>query len=110
MIAILRLLSLAALILASFCDDARAWSDPGHKIICEIAFRLVQQDTRAAIRRLMESDTEFKTFSDSCVFPDHPFRGQPRIRASEHYVNMHRDSNGLTTIVRRPTDACSPRS
>lgn len=76
MTVILRGLSLAALALASLSDNARVWSDPGHKIICEIAFRLAHQDTRAAIRRLMESDTEFKTFSDSCVFPDHPFRGQ----------------------------------
>jgi hypothetical protein len=66
---ILRGLSLAALALASLCDNARAWSDPGHKIICEIAFRLAHQDTRAAVRRLMESDTEFKTFSDSASFP-----------------------------------------
>jgi hypothetical protein len=74
---IFRALLFTALALASLCDDARAWSDPGHKIICEIAFRLAQQDTRAAIRKLLETDTEFKTFADSCVFPDHPFRGQP---------------------------------
>jgi hypothetical protein len=75
---VLRGLLVAALALTSHCDGARAWSDPGHKVICEIAFRLAHQDTQAAIRRLLELDTEFKTFSDSCVFPDHP-----RIRASE---------------------------
>jgi hypothetical protein len=104
--AILRGLSLATLAVASFCDDARAWSDPGHTIICEIAFRLAHQDTRAAIRRLMESDTEFKIFSDSCVFPDHPFRGQPRIRAPEHYVNLPRDSKGLTSDNCPKADKC----
>ncbi|MDB5577794.1 MAG: hypothetical protein JWR80_2970 [Bradyrhizobium sp.] len=104
--AILRALSLAMLALASLCDNARAWSDPGHKIICEIAFRLVHQDTRAAVRRLMDSDTEFKTFSDSCVFPDHPFRGRPRIRAPEHYVNLPRDSKGLTSDSCPKADKC----
>jgi len=44
---------------------------PWNKVICEIAFRLVQPDTRAAINRLMQLDSEFKTFSDSCIYPDH---------------------------------------
>lgn len=103
---IFRALSLGTLALAAFCDEARAWSDPGHKIICEIAFRLAQQDTRAAIRKLMETDTEFKTFADSCVFPDHPFRGQPRIRAPEHYVNLPRDSKGLTSDICPKAEKC----
>jgi nuclease S1 len=81
-----------AVVLALFalCSEARAWGDEGHKIVCEIAFRLAEPDTRAAVRRLIRSDTEFDTFSDSCVFPDHP-----RIRASEHFINLPRDSKGL---------------
>jgi hypothetical protein len=54
----------------------------------------------------MESDTEFKTFSDSCVFPDHPFRGQPRIRSSEHFINLPRDSKGLTSDSCPKADKC----
>lgn len=54
----------------------------------------------------MEIDTEFKTFADSCVFPDHPFRGQPRIRAPEHYVNLPRDSKGLTSDNCPKADKC----
>lgn len=95
--AILRYFPLAVLSLISFCGDAHAWSDPGHKIICEIAFRLAQPGTQAAIRKLMEIDTEFKTFADSCVYPDHPTRGLPRIRSTEHYVNLSRNSKGLTS-------------
>lgn len=34
--AILRALSLAMLPLASLCNNARAWSDPGHKIIAKL--------------------------------------------------------------------------
>ena len=80
---------IVAVAVVSHCDDTRAWGDPGHKIICEIAFRLAKQDTRAAISRLMESDTEFKTFSDSCVFPDHP-RGQ---RAEDAAQDCYRQAH-----------------
>src|SRR5215475_5622817 len=88
----MRCISLAILILISFCGNAFAWGDTGHKIVCEIAFRLAQPDTRAAIRKLIRSDSEFDTFSESCVFPDHP-----RKRPSEHFVNLPRDSKGLTS-------------
>jgi hypothetical protein len=83
---------LTLLALVSLCGDARAWGDHGHRVVCEIAFRLVQPDTRAAVERLIASDLAFRTFADSCVFPDHP-----RIRASEHFINLPRDSKGLTS-------------
>jgi hypothetical protein len=82
---------LTLLAFVSLCGEARAWGDNGHKVICEIAFRLVQLDTRAAVERLIASDPTFHTFADSCVFPDHP-----RIRAPEHFLNLPRDSKGLT--------------
>ena len=78
--------------LLSFCGNAWAWGDEGHQIVCEIAFRLAQPDTRAAVRKLIRSDTEFDTFADSCVFPDHP-----RKRPTEHFINLPRDSHGLTS-------------
>ena len=83
---------LLLLALMSFCGNAWAWGDEGHKIVCEIAFRLAQPDTRAAVRKLIRSDTEFDTFTDSCVYPDHP-----RKRAPEHFINFPRDSHGLTS-------------
>jgi hypothetical protein len=81
--------------------EARAWGDLGHKVICEIAFRLVQPDTQTAINRLTRLDSEFKTFSDSCIYPDHP-----RIRAAEHFLNLPRDSKGLTSDQCPQADAC----
>lgn len=83
---------LAALALFAFCSNASAWGDTGHKIVCEIAYRLAQPDTRAAIRKLIRADSEFDTFSESCVFPDHP-----RKRASEHFLNLPRTSKGLAS-------------
>lgn len=88
----MRYVLLIILALASQCGNALAWGDEGHKIVCEIAYRLAQPDTRSAVRRLIRSDTEFDTFSESCIFPDHP-----RKRASEHFLNLARNSQGLTS-------------
>ena len=83
---------LRVLVLVSQGGNANAWGDEGHKIVCEIAFRLSQPDTRGAVRKLIRSDTEFDTFSESCEFPDHP-----RKRASEYFLNLARNSPGLTS-------------
>jgi hypothetical protein len=94
LLAIVALLSLAG-------GEARAWGDLGHKVICEMAYRLVQPDTQAAINRLMLLDSEFKNFPDSCVYPDHP-----RIRAPEHFLNLSRDSSGLKSDQCPQAGAC----
>src|SRR5262249_20765968 len=77
------------------------WGDEGHKIVCEIAFQLAGKDTRAGIRRLMKNDAEFDTFSESCVFPDHP-----RKRANEHFINLPRDAKKLTSDQCPLADKC----
>ena len=97
----MRCFLLAIMVLGSLCSNAWAWGDEGHKIVCDIAFRLAQPDTRAAIRKLIRSDTEFDTFADSCVFPDHP-----RKRAPEHFINFPRDSHGLTSDECPGADKC----
>ena len=64
----MRYVLLVILALASQCGNALAWGDEGHKIVCEIAYRLAQPDTRSAVRRLIRSDTEFDTFSEILRF------------------------------------------
>jgi hypothetical protein len=76
--------------LFAMSSDAWAWGDQGHKVICEIALRLVRPTTRAEIQKLISTDECFTSFSDSCTWPDHP-----RQRASEHFVNLPRDADGL---------------
>ena len=49
----------------------------------------------------MQLDSEFKTFSDSCIYPDHP-----RIRAAEHFLNLPRDFKGLTSDECPLANAC----
>ena len=87
----MRYILLALVAFFPISSDAWAWGDEGHKVICEIAFRLVQPSTRTEIQRLIKTDTEFHRFSDSCIWPDHP-----RKRTAEHFVNLARDSRGLT--------------
>src|SRR4030088_3345694 len=70
--------------------DCWAWGDQGHKVICEIAMRLVQPNTRAEIQKLISNDDRFHSFSYSCTWPDHPLQ-----RASEHFVVLPRDLDGL---------------
>jgi hypothetical protein len=66
-----------------------------------MAFRLAQSNTRAAIRKLISADDRFDSFSDSCIWPDHP-----RQRASEHFVNLPRDSAGLSSETWPSAEAC----
>ena len=94
------LFAMLAFILLS--GEARAWGDLGHKIICEIAFRLVQQDTQAAMRqqydyrprmhRWRRADQRFVQFRRV------PFRwrvNDPRWRRCEDQTSMN---DGETSI------------
>jgi hypothetical protein len=94
----MRCLLVGALVLVSLCGDARAWVDEGHKSVCKIAFGLAPADTRAADRKLIRSDTEFDTFTDSCVFPDHP-----RVRAPGHGSDQDEILRHARIVV-RPAD------
>lgn len=92
---------LTAIASASFGDGALAWGDLGHRVICEIATRLVQPRTRDQIQKLVALDAEYKSFSDSCIFADHP-----RQRAEEHFINFPRDSTGPTSDKCPLADRC----
>ena len=76
----------------AMCGNAWAWGDAGHKTVCEIAFRLAMPEVRAEIRRLIQQDAQFDFFNEACTGPDHP-----HTRPSEHFINLPRNSTGLTT-------------
>src|SRR6185312_2775723 len=90
----MRYLIAVALALAGMTGNALAWGDTGHMIVCEIAFRLAAPDTRAAIQKLVKSDKspKFDTFSKACTAPDHP-----HIRKPEHFINLARNAERLTS-------------
>lgn len=91
---------LVAILLLAPAAEAFAWGDTGHRIICEIAFREVADQTRERIKALIRADADFARFSDSCIWPDHP-----RKRGPEHFVNLPRTAAGLA-----PGDACAGAS
>lgn len=85
-----RQLFFTALFLTATITSASAWGDTGHRVVCEIAFRLAAPKTQAEIRRLIQTDSTFDSFRDSCIWPDHP-----RKRAPEHFINLLRSANGI---------------
>ena len=92
---------LVAVLLIGAGRDALAWGDQGHKVICEIAQRLVKPNTRVEIQKLISTDERFNSFSDACTWPDHP-----RQRASEHFLNLPRNSDGLHSETCPGASAC----
>jgi S1/P1 Nuclease len=94
----MRSLLLALITLATTGGNALAWGDTGHRAVCELALRLSTPETRAEIRRLIQTDSEFDSFRDSCIWPDHP-----RKRASEHFINLARTSEGIEPSGQCPT-------
>jgi S1/P1 Nuclease len=90
----MRCILLVILLLGSFCGNALAWGDTAHQVICEVAFRLAKPATQAEIQRLINSDPSaiFPDFSESCMLADHQ-----RTRPAEHFLNLPRDSAGVSS-------------
>lgn len=84
------LIVLPLILMAS--SEAHAWGDNGHRIICEVALKVMAPETRGKIEKIMMGDGEAQSFADGCTWPDHP-----RKRAAEHFVNLPRTSQGLTS-------------
>jgi len=70
------------------------WSALRHSIICEIAFQELNDRTRNEVTRLIALDATFNSFSDACTWPDHP-----RKRAEEHFINVARSTQTITTAT-----------
>ena len=81
---------LVLLLGAGIAQQVHAWGDTGHRIICEIAFQELNPRARAEVTRLIRLAPEFRRFSMSCIFPDHP-----RQRSPEHFVNLERSATQL---------------
>jgi hypothetical protein len=83
-----KLAALATTLLYS--PSASAWGGLGHEAICELAFRELDDTARQRVIALIRQDQEFTTFRASCNWAD-----RPRQCASEHFVNLPRDTTGL---------------
>jgi hypothetical protein len=70
-----RLLAIVTGLALSLAPEASAWGPDGHRIVCRIAFQLLDAPRQAEIRRLSglyrNPDGEgFESFSEGCLFPD----------------------------------------
>ncbi len=61
-----RLLGFVSLLALSWSSPALAWSDIGHRIICEIAFQELEAPVREQVKAMVAQDPEFDTFAESC--------------------------------------------
>ena len=67
--------ALVACLTVSFVAEASAWGPDGHRIVCRIAYQLLDAPRQTEIRRLTSTyrnpDGEgFGFFTDGCLFPD----------------------------------------
>jgi len=90
------LLSLIVLPGAAF-----GWGGTGHEVVCEIAFKELSGTARREVARLIRLDSEYKTFSASCNWPD-----RPRRREQEHYINVTRSHAAITADDCPLADVC----
>jgi hypothetical protein len=80
---------------------AWGWGNLGHKIICQIAFRELNDKARAEVVRLIALDSTFDAFTDACTWPDHP-----RQRAEEHFINVPRALQTIATAQCQRVPTC----
>ncbi len=92
---------IAIILLALSANSVLAWGDTAHRIICEIAFKELNSQARAEVKRLIRLDPVFFTFSGSCIWPDHP-----RKRSREHFVNLPRSATQLENDSCPLVDKC----
>jgi hypothetical protein len=86
---------------------AFGWGQEGHKIICEIAFVNLSAEARSEVLQLR--DTDYKTFSDSCLWPD-DIRDERPLTRPYHYINIpggkQRDEISIDAFC--PPERCVP--
>jgi hypothetical protein len=83
--------------------DALAWGDVGHRVICQIAYLELTPAVRAKVDALIALDPKFRTFAQSCTWPD----SFPAVRPPEHFLNVPRTAQSVDPANVCPTaDRC----
>ena len=92
---------IASLFAAIISRPVLAWGPVAHEAICEIAYQELTPAARAKVNALIKRDPEYRLFSKSCNWMDHP-----RKRAVEHYVNVARNMNKIEDRPCPTADKC----
>jgi len=70
---------------------AQAYGRDGHRIVCDLAYRYLSDETRAEIDRLVDLDPQFDHFRDVCSWADEVRGSTHRHTAPWHYINQERN-------------------
>ena len=95
-------LAMTLLTASLISSKAMAYSGFGHVLICEIAFRAIQENTRKALNELVATHGEYTTFNEACKFADR----FPRKHPSSHYANYSRDTDNIISNKCTMADEC----
>jgi hypothetical protein len=85
-------------------NQAFAWGEAGHKIVCEIAFQELDANARSRVKRAIDADPDYTAFADACIWAD-AIRSLDRYKRYDrlHYVNA---KPGATSLPRRCPRGC----
>ena len=81
----------AACVCAGVTAPAEAYGRDGHRIVCDLAYRYLSEETRTEVDRLIALDPEFDHFRDACSWADEVRGTTHRHTAPWHYINQTRD-------------------
>jgi hypothetical protein len=108
-----KLVTFAFVLLTFSAREARAWSRDGHRIVCRIAWQLLDQARRAEIERLTSAYRDpdgqpLVSFFDACAYAD-DVRGKSNSSASWSrfavFTSWHQ-ANVPRTTTKFPTPPC----
>ena len=85
---------------------AAAFGDLGHQLVCDIAWRYLDDDAQKEVIKLLR-ETRYHTFAESCTWPDHIKSDHAYDFAKpHHYINVDRDATVVTETDRCTKDGC----
>ena len=71
--------------------QAFAWTDAGHKIVCQLAYLELTPAAKSKVDALIAADPKFHTFAAACTWPDM----FPPQRPAEHFLNVPRGAKKI---------------
>lgn len=74
-------------------ESPAVWGFPGHRVVCEIAWRELTPTARDEVRRLTRRDGRYDTFAESCVWAD---LSEAKDIHNAHWVNLPPGSPAVT--------------
>lgn len=86
---------------------ANAWSDNGHKLVCEIAWRRMTTEARDLVTTLRANDSDpMESFAASCAWADRVRSSTHPSTAPYHYVNIARGADAFEPERECPAYDC----